>query len=66
MGFETKVLSLVSDVIPAAKAEFVNGTLFVANIGTEDAELLKENMFDFMSCEVRLSDIGTEFAFDFV
>ena len=66
MGFETVMLSVVKDVVRHASAEFTYCTLFVGNIDKSEATLILNNLRHFANCEVRMNEVGTEYAYDFV
>ena len=66
MGFETVILSVTKDVVRHSRAEFTNGTLFVGNIDETEANRLVNNFRNYAQCEVVVSEVGGEFAFDFV
>jgi hypothetical protein len=66
MGFETVVLSAVKDVVNHSLASFEFGTLFIANIDAEEAAQVQMNLRELCTCNVIQSQVGGEFAYDFV
>ena len=68
MGFETVVLSVVKDTVRHSRAEFVNGTMFVENIDSDEANRIVNGLRGFVYADTVVSQIGDtdEFAFDFV
>lgn len=66
MGFETKILNVVEEFIPGAEAAFAYGTLFVAGLDNGQATLLLNQVRGSVLCEVEMSPVGPEFAYDFI
>ena len=65
MGFEKRVLSVVSEVLPEAVAEFFNGSLFV-ECPVADAVKLETTLLCELRCGIILSRAGDVSSFDFV
>ena len=66
MGFETKVLSIVADVLENDRsANFYNGSMFVDCTASQAAEI-ETTLLDILSCGIIVSPCNGEFAFDFV
>jgi hypothetical protein len=66
MSFEVVVLSVVQDVVCSARAEFEYGTLFVDNVGEEEATwILNSVRMYHHNGSVIMSRVGDEYAYDF-
>ena len=66
MGFETKVLSIVADVLENDRsADFYNGSMFVECTARQAAEI-ETTLLDILSCGIVVSSCSGVFAFDFV
>jgi len=67
IGFEEKILALANVVVAdTAKAEFVNGSLFIADCPVADAVKLESAILDLFPVGIILSRFGNNSAFDFV
>jgi hypothetical protein len=64
MGFEKKVLDVVSKIVDGA-AEFTNGTLFV-ECSIPEAVRIETALLKEVRCGIILSRVGDESSFDFV
>jgi uncharacterized protein (UPF0548 family) len=66
MGFETVVLNRVAEVLDnPTRAGFTNGTLFVSDLTSTEAFLMKEIISELTSHKVVMSTFDSETAFDF-
>jgi hypothetical protein len=66
MGFETKVLSIVADILETTRsADFYNGSMFVDCTASQAAEI-ETTLLEVLSCGIIVSPLRNEFAFDFV
>lgn len=67
MGFETKVIRAVAEVIERDRcANFYNGTMFVDCDASEAAEIETFLLENVVNCGIVVSKVDREFAFDFV
>lgn len=66
MGFETKVLSIVADILENDRsAEFAYGSMFVECTASQAAKI-ETALSEILSCGIVVSPGPNEFAFDFV
>jgi len=66
MGFETKVLSIVADILEDDRsAGFYNGSMFV-DCSARQATVIKSKLLDQLACDIMVSRASGEYAFDFV
>ena len=66
MGFETKVLSIVAEILDNDRsAEFSYGSMFVDCTASQAAEI-ETTLLEVLSCGIIVSPLRDEFAFDFV
>ena len=65
MGFEKRVLSVVSETLGNVPAEFTNGSLFV-ECSVPEAVRLETELLCTLKCGIILSRVGSESAYDFV
>jgi len=66
MGFETKVLSIVADVLENDRsANFYNGSMFVDCTARQAAEI-ETTLLEILNCGIVVTPLREEFAFDFV
>jgi len=67
MSFEHVALSVVTDVARHAKAEFVNGTLFVSGVDAFDATRILNNLRQYVYADTIINRItvADEYAYDF-
>ena len=66
MGFETKVLSIVADILEDDRsADLYSGSMFVDCTASQAAEI-ETTLLEVLSCGIIVSPLRDEFAFDFV
>ena len=66
MGFETKVLSIVADILENDRsAEFAYGSMFVECTASQAAKI-ETALNEVLSCGIIVSPGPKDFAFDFV
>jgi hypothetical protein len=66
MGFETVVLTRVTEVLGSAQAEFSFGTLFVCDITHREANKLQEALMGLTTGGVSMCRVDDEYSYDFI
>jgi hypothetical protein len=65
MGFETVVLTRVTEVLGSAQAEFSFGTLFVCDVTPREATKLQEALIAMTATSVSMCRVDDEYSYDF-